>query len=140
LAQLLRGRKRQLKPLLLDQAVIAGLGNIYVDESLFAAGLHPLLRSDLVDEARVASLHSAIVRILQAAIDLRGSTIRNYRSGLGEPGEAQTTWRVYGNKAGSPCPVCSTPLERLVIGQRGSMFCPRCQPLDLGTTPEPSYL
>jgi formamidopyrimidine-DNA glycosylase len=129
LAALLRARKRQLKPLLLDQSVIAGLGNIYVDESLFAAGLHPLQRSDLVDDAHVAALHAAIVRILQSAIDLRGSTIRNYRSGLGEPGEAQASWQVYGRKPGSACVVCGTPLERMVIGQRGSIFCPRCQPL-----------
>jgi formamidopyrimidine-DNA glycosylase len=138
LSALLRSRKRQLKPLLLDQAIIAGLGNIYVDESLFVAGLHPLQRSDQIDHAHVAALHAAIVRILQTAIDLRGSTIRNYRSGLGEPGDAQATWQVYGHKPGSPCVVCGTPLVRMVIGQRGSMFCPRCQPLTLDV-PTPAH-
>jgi formamidopyrimidine-DNA glycosylase len=136
LAALLRARKRQLKPLLLDQSVIAGLGNIYVDESLFVAGLHPLQRSDQIDDAHVAALHAAIVRILQTAIDLRGSTIRNYRSGLGEPGAAQATWQVYGRKHGSPCAVCGTPLVRMVIGQRGSMFCPYCQPLTHDPPPD----
>lgn len=129
LGALLRRRKRQLKPLLLDQAVIAGLGNIYVDESLFAAALHPSQRSDLVPDERVAALHAAIVETLTRAIELRGSTIRDYRTGLGEPGEAQSRWQVYGRKPGSPCPRCGAPLERRVIGQRGSIYCPRCQPL-----------
>jgi formamidopyrimidine-DNA glycosylase len=135
LAALLHARKRQLKPLLLDQSVIAGLGNIYVDESLFVAGLHPLQRSDQIDEVRIAALHAAIVRILRNAIDLRGSTIRDYRSGLGEPGAAQATWQVYGRKPGSPCDICGTPLVRMVIGQRGSMFCPHCQPLTHDASP-----
>ena len=126
---LLHARQRQTKPLLLDQTVIAGLGNIYVDESLFASGIHPLQRSDLIDIHATHALHSAIQHILTEAIALRGSTFRDYRTGLGDIGGAQSRWLVYGQRPGTPCPRCGAPLERLVIGQRGSIFCPRCQQL-----------
>jgi formamidopyrimidine-DNA glycosylase len=129
LAALLAGRRRQIKPLLLDQAVIAGLGNIYVDETLYRARIHPLQLSADVDLQRVIALHAAIVDVLTTAVALHGTTFRDYRSGLGEPGEHQSRLRVYGLKPGTPCPDCGTPLERLVIGQRGSIFCPNCQPL-----------
>lgn len=126
---ILRARRRQIKPLLLDQSVFAGLGNIYVDESLYRARIHPLHLSSEIDEARVLSLHEAIIDVLSTAIVLQGTTFRDYRSGLGEPGENQSRLRVYGLKPGTPCPRCATPLERLVIGQRGSIFCPNCQPM-----------
>ena len=129
LAAILRSRRRQIKPLLLDQTVIAGLGNIYVDESLFRSKIHPLQTSSSIDDARVAALHAAIVDVLSTAVALHGTTLRDYRSGLGEPGENQSRLRVYGLKPGTPCPDCGSPLERLVIGQRGSIFCPNCQPL-----------
>lgn len=122
-------RKRQLKPLLLDQTFIAGLGNIYVDESLFLAGLHPLTRSDAVTSNQAEQLHAAIVGTLRGAIERRGTTLRDYRSGLGESGENQSRLVVYGSKPGAPCVRCGTALERLVVGQRGSIFCPSCQPL-----------
>lgn len=131
LAELLLARRRQIKPLLLDQAVIAGLGNIYVDESLFRSRIHPLHPSADIDPARIVALHAAIVDILSAAVALHGTTLRDYRSGLGEPGENQSRLRVYGLKPGTPCPDCGSPLERLVIGQRGSIFCPNCQPLPI---------
>lgn len=129
LAELLRARRRQIKPLLLDQRIIAGLGNIYVDESLYRSRIHPLELSSRIDPSRVSALHAAIVDILSTAVELHGTTFRDYRSGLGEPGNNQSRLRVYGLKPGTPCPDCGSPVERLVIGQRGSIVCPNCQPL-----------
>jgi formamidopyrimidine-DNA glycosylase len=129
LARILGSRARQIKPLLLDQAVIAGLGNIYVDEALHRAGIHPLSHSAEIDEARIERLYTAIREVLQTAIDLHGTTFRDYRSGIGEPGENQSRLLVYGRKAGSPCLTCGAGLARLVIGQRGSTYCPTCQPV-----------
>ncbi len=129
LTEILRSRRRQMKPLLLDQSVIAGLGNIYVDESLFRSRIHPLELSPDIDDARIESLHAAIVEVLSTAVALHGTTFRDYRSGLGQPGENQSRLQIYGLKPGTPCPDCGSPLERLVIGQRGSIFCPNCQPV-----------
>jgi formamidopyrimidine-DNA glycosylase len=122
-------RRRQIKSLLLDQRVIAGLGNIYVDEALFAAGVHPLQPADTLDDARVERLHRAIVDILQRSIANHGTTLRDYRTGQGEPGRNQRSLRIYGLRAGTPCIVCATPIQRLVVGQRGTVFCPHCQQL-----------
>lgn len=125
----LSARKRQMKPLLLDQLFIAGIGNIYADEALHRAGIHPLTRSDLVDATHAARLHEAIRDVLATAIEHRGTTLRNYRVGDGAPGENKERLHVYGRGAGAPCLTCGTPLERIVVGQRGTMFCPVCQPL-----------
>lgn len=130
---LLSSRRRQLKPVLLDQSVIAGLGNIYVDEALFRSRIHPLAVASNLSPAQVARLHEAIVTLLRRAVESRGTTLRDYRTGLGDEGTYQRSLRVYGFPPGSPCPECGTPLERLVIGQRGSIFCPNCQEL---TTPD----
>lgn len=127
----LSSRRRQLKPLLLDQTFIAGLGNIYVDEALYKAQLHPLTPSSAVNRSQATALHDAIVLTLESALTHRGTTLRNYRSGLGEAGQNQQRLLIYGKKPGTPCPVCDTPLERLVVGQRGSIFCPTCQPLEI---------
>lgn len=137
LAALLRGRARRMKPLLLDQQVIAGLGNIYVDESLFRARIHPLLPARDVPDERVAALHRAIVDVLRTAVELQGTTLRDYRTGTGASGGNQTRLLVYGQRPGTPCPECGTPLERLVITQRGSIFCPNCQPLPAVTPDRP---
>lgn len=125
----LANRKRQMKPLLLDQTFVAGLGNIYVDESLHAAGIHPLSLSNLTTRPQSVRLHSAIVDILSGAIERQGTTLRNYRSGTGEPGTNQSTLNVYGSPDGTPCPRCGKGLKRIVVGQRGTVFCPRCQRL-----------
>ncbi|MGH9174594.1 MAG: bifunctional DNA-formamidopyrimidine glycosylase/DNA-(apurinic or apyrimidinic site) lyase, partial [Vicinamibacterales bacterium] len=129
LRTILEGRQRQIKALLLDQSVIVGLGNIYVDEALHRARIHPLHRSSKIDAERSNALHSAIVDILSTAISLQGTTLRDYRTGLGEPGENQDRLRIYGRKATTPCPDCGTPLERIVVGQRSTIYCPSCQPL-----------
>lgn len=128
LAKLLSSRQRQMKPLLLDQSVVAGLGNIYVDEALFRAGIHPLEISSNVPVEHSHLLHAHIVAVLTEAIANQGTTLRNYRSGLGESGSNQRALRVYGRGAGAPCLTCNTPLVRIVVGQRGTMYCPQCQP------------
>lgn len=128
LASELRRRRRILKPLLLDQTVLAGLGNIYVDESLFRAGVHPLRRSDTLRRPQVVRLHGAIREVLAAAIEREGSSFDTfYRTPTGQPGSYQSQFQVYG-RAGLPCRRCARPIRRLVVGQRGTHVCTRCQP------------
>lgn len=116
-------RRRQLKPLLLDQTFIAGLGNIYTDEALHMARLHPLTLSNSVTETQADGLWRAVREVLEEGIRSNGTSIDWVYRG----GEFQNQLRVYG-RAGQPCPVCATKIERLVIGQRGAHFCPACQP------------
>ena len=124
----LQARRRRLKPLLLDQAFLAGLGNIYVDESLHHARLHPLERSDRVDERAAGRLYRAIHSTLIAAIEREGSSFDTfYRTPEGRPGSYQDQFQVYG-RAGKPCRRCRTPIQRVVVAQRGTHLCPRCQP------------
>ncbi len=128
LAEALRARRRVLKPLLLDQTFLAGLGNIYVDESLHRAGLHPLSRSERVTAAAAARLHAAIRAVLAAAIEREGSSFDTfYRTPEGKPGSYQHLFRVYA-RTGEPCLACGEPIRYLVVGQRGTHVCPRCQP------------
>jgi formamidopyrimidine-DNA glycosylase len=123
----LRGRRRALKPLLLDQTFVAGLGNIYVDESLHRAGLHPLARSDRITRARVEALWRAIREVLAEAILREGSSFDVfYRTPEGNPGSFQDQFRVYGRE-GEPCLACGSPITRIVVGQRGTHLCRRCQ-------------
>jgi formamidopyrimidine-DNA glycosylase len=118
---------RPLKALLLDQRVVAGVGNIYADESLFQAKLHPArLGRDLTD-AEISRLRRAIVAVLNRAIEKRGSTIRNYLGGSGLRGGYQEEFRVYG-RTGKPCPRCSVLIQRVRLAGRSTHFCPRCQP------------
>jgi formamidopyrimidine-DNA glycosylase len=127
LRRALRGRRRRIKPLLLDQQFLAGMGNIYTDECLFQAGIHPLARSDRIDGARVERLHAAIRSTLRAAIAREGSSFdRFYRTPEGQPGAYQDQFRVYG-RGGEPCPECGEPISRVLVGQRGTHFCRRCQ-------------
>lgn len=123
LAAALSTRRRQLKPLLLDQGFIAGLGNIYTDEALHRAGLHPLTLANAVTQTQAARLWQSIRLVLQEGIDRQGASIDWVYRG----GDFQNYFRVY-QRTGQPCPVCGTPIERLVVGQRGTHFCPRCQP------------
>ena len=119
----LRQRQRQLKPLLLDQTFIAGLGNIYTDEILHRAKLHPLRLSDSLTKAQASGLHKAIRLVLTQGIRRNGASIDWVYRG----GEFQNDFRVYGRE-GQPCPVCGTIIRRLVVGQRGTHVCPHCQP------------
>ncbi len=119
----LRKHKRQLKPLLMDQSFLAGLGNIYTDEALFRAGLHPLTLSNRVTASQARLLLKSIRETLQAGIDHNGSSIDWVYGG----GNFQNYFNVY-QQSGKPCPQCGQPIERIVVGQRGTHFCPLCQP------------
>ncbi len=121
-------RRRQIKALLLDQTAIAGLGNIYCDESLHRARIHPLTSGDRLDPADAAALLRAIKQVLREAIRHRGTTLMDYRSADGEPGSFQRRHRVY-HREGSPCRTCRTPIVRTVAAGRSTFWCPRCQPL-----------
>ena len=117
---------RAIKNALLDQRVLAGLGNIYVDESLFAAGIHPLMPSNTLTADQIARLNRAIKTTLRRALRHRGSTLRDYRDADGLPGNFQSFHRVY-DRAGQPCTRCGRSIERIVLGGRSTHFCPRCQ-------------
>ena len=120
--KMLTSRKRQLKPLLLNQSFIAGLGNIYADEALHYARLHPLASSADVDPDQSRELLKGIRKVLRDSIKANGSSIDwAYRGG-----EFQNKFKVY-QQTGEPCPRCGTPIERLVVGQRGTHICPNCQ-------------
>lgn len=121
---LLQSRHRQLKPLLLDQSFIAGLGNIYTDEALHIAGLHPLTTSDALQPEDTERLWGAIRQALNAAIQRNGTSI----DWLYRGGDYQKYLRVY-QRTDEPCQVCGTPIKRIVVGQRGTHFCPTCQKL-----------
>lgn len=124
----LKGSKRPMKAALLDQTVVAGVGNIYADESLHAAGIHPLHQSGRIDSFRVARLAGEIRRILNNAADAGGSTLRDYRDAFGQPGDAVQLHAVYG-RAGEPCLTCQAPLRGIRLQARATVFCPRCQHL-----------
>ena len=126
LGQLLRTSKRPIKPLLLDQALIAGIGNIYADESLWIAQIHPLRSADSLSEAEVARLHAAIRMALDSGLRNGGSTLRDYRNAYGEAGTNQQHFHAYG-RDGAPCERCGAQMIRIVVGQRGTHYCPECQ-------------
>jgi len=128
MAAALSARRRLLKPLLLDQSFVAGLGNIYVDEALHLSGLHPLRASHRISRARAESLAQSIKSVLQRAIAAEGSSFDAfYRTPEGQPGRYQDGFLVYG-RDGQPCRTCGATIVRLVVGQRGTHVCPRCQP------------
>jgi formamidopyrimidine-DNA glycosylase len=118
----LQARHRQLKPLLLDQTFLAGLGNIYTDEALHIAKLHPLTVSDSVTTHQAKKLHGAISSVLQEGILRNGASIDWVYRG----GDFQNHFRVY-DRDGQPCPVCGATIQRIVVGQRGTHICPDCQ-------------
>jgi formamidopyrimidine-DNA glycosylase len=126
LHELIGGRKRVLKPLLLDQAFIAGIGNIYADEALFYAGLHPQRRSDTLSADDVARLHKAIQEVLQLGIEREGASISSYRKPDGEKGSMQGDVAVF-RRTGESCYNCGSPIQRIVLGGRSTHFCPSCQ-------------
>jgi formamidopyrimidine-DNA glycosylase len=121
-----RGKKTSIKALLLNQTFVAGVGNIYADESLFAAGIHPLAQAGTLSKPRTTKLHAAVQAILAHAIELGGSSISDYVNASGEKGWFQVEHCVYGRE-GEPCKTCATPVEKIVVTQRGTHFCGRCQ-------------
>jgi formamidopyrimidine-DNA glycosylase len=126
LARLAEGRSRPVKPFLLDQTIVAGIGNIYADEALFQAGVHPLRPAGSLSRDEVRRLHRAIRDRLSAAIDAGGSSIDTYRDTNGEQGAMQTFLRVH-LQAGRPCPRCRTEIVKTRVAQRGTYLCPSCQ-------------
>jgi formamidopyrimidine-DNA glycosylase len=127
LAANLERTTRPIKNALMDQSVIAGLGNIYVDESLHAANLHPLTPANKLTPAQIKILTLQIKSILKRAIKSRGTTLRDYVDGTGRLGTAQSLLQVYARE-NHPCPTCQTPIQRIVLGGRSTHFCPHCQP------------
>jgi len=121
-------RPRQIKALLLDQNPLSGVGNIYCDEALHRAGIHPLTRAADLSPAASRKLYHALRRVLTEAIALGGSSVSDYRNAQGAPGQFQTRHRVYGRE-GQPCRRCRTPIIRLVVAGRGTHICPKCQRL-----------
>lgn len=119
--------RRNLKAILLDQSVVAGVGNIYADESLFEAGLHPGRLGHTLETRERDRLRRAVPKVLTRAIEKRGSTIRDYVGGSGLQGGFQDEFKVYG-RTGEPCRRCEVPIERHVFAGRSSHVCPRCQP------------
>lgn len=126
LAGAARGRKVAIKHLLMDQRVVAGIGNIYAAEILFQAGVRPTRRAGRLGRAELARIVVATPAILRAAIGRRGTTFRSYRDSQGRPGAFASRLKVYGRE-GEPCQVCATPIKNATVGQRASFYCPHCQ-------------
>jgi formamidopyrimidine-DNA glycosylase len=124
----LRGRQSALKSALLDQSNVAGLGNIYVDEALFLARLHPSVPAGSLRPAERAALHEAIEQTLREGIEHRGASFRDYRDGKGEEGSQQFFVRVF-RRTDQPCDTCGSTIRRSVVGGRSSHWCPSCQPV-----------
>ena len=127
-AAALRSRRTAVKAFLLDQRVVAGIGNIYADEICFRAGVRPLRRTEKVTRREAAALGTAILEVLQEAVEARGSTLRDarYRDLAGASGSFQSRHAVYG-RTGAPCPVCGAAIRHAKVAGRSAHFCPHCQ-------------
>jgi formamidopyrimidine-DNA glycosylase len=123
----LGGRRAPVKAALLDQRTLAGMGNIYVDEALWRARIHPLRPAGELDEGELQRLTRAIKEALRAGIARQGATLRDYARPDGGAGSMQHEFKVYG-RTGEPCDRCGTPIEKIRVGGRGTWFCPVCQP------------
>jgi len=124
--RLFKRSKSAIKPVLLDQTIIAGMGNIYTDESLFAAKIHPSTRVMDIPELKLKALYKELLAVLLLSIEKGGSSDRNYVNAEGKKGSYLTFAQVYKRK-GLPCPRCGTPIERIVVAGRGTHICPYCQ-------------
>jgi formamidopyrimidine-DNA glycosylase len=127
-----RARRARVKALLLDQGVLRGVGNIYADESLWRAKIHPARLGAHLTRKQAEALHRALRAILEKAIVMRGSSISDFLDAEGEPGEYQRRHRAYGRE-GKPCYRCATRIRRAIVASRSSYFCPRCQPAPRGS-------
>jgi formamidopyrimidine-DNA glycosylase len=128
LAERLAGRRAPIKAALLDQRTVAGLGNIYVDEALWRAEVHPLRPAGKLDDDEIARLTKGIRQALRAGIARQGASLRDYSTPDGRRGRMQERFRVYGRE-GEPCPRCGTPIDKIRAGGRGTWYCPNCQRL-----------
>jgi formamidopyrimidine-DNA glycosylase len=130
-AQQTRSRRARIKALLLDQSFLRGVGNIYADESLWRAKIHPARLASSLSEKQAILLHRALQEILRKAIEMHGSSISDFRDADGEPGWYQRHHRAY-DREGKPCHRCRTAIRRMIVAGRSSYFCPNCQPLPRG--------
>ncbi|MCL2707311.1 MAG: bifunctional DNA-formamidopyrimidine glycosylase/DNA-(apurinic or apyrimidinic site) lyase [Dehalococcoidia bacterium] len=126
LSAVMTGRKIPVKVLLVDQSILAGIGNMYADEALFEALIHPLRSADSLSEQEIARLRGAIISVLTKAIESGGASVSNYFHPDGLKGKAQESFKV-AHRKGENCIICRTPIERIVVRQRGTYFCPNCQ-------------
>ncbi|OGO01592.1 MAG: DNA-formamidopyrimidine glycosylase [Chloroflexi bacterium RBG_13_52_12] len=126
LVELLQHRKAPVKPILLDQSIIAGIGNMYADEALFEAKIHPLKSAGSLSWVETKRLHSAIRHVLQKALRKNGASVRNYLRPDGKPGTAHYEFKV-AHGVGKNCPGCGAPIKRIVVRGRGTYLCPECQ-------------
>jgi len=125
--EIFNNRSARIKSLLLNQRFIAGIGNIYADESLFLAGIHPLTRADSLTDRQLEDLYAAVEQVLREGIEHRGTTQDTFRDAEGEEGSHQHHLRVY-DREGDPCLNCQQEIDRIKISGRSSYFCPQCQP------------
>ena len=128
LAERLQQRSAPIKAVLCDQEVLSGVGNMYADEALFRAKIHPLKKAGDLSFQEVARLHQSLRQVLQAALGQRGASIADYKDVGGQPGTAQFAFAV-AHRRGQNCPVCGTPIQRIPLRNRGTYFCPVCQKL-----------
>ena len=128
LARALAGRRAPVKAAVLDQRAVAGVGNIYADEALWRARIHPLRTAGELDRREIASLRRAIRKALEVGIARQGASLRDYRDPSGVRGRMQLEFQVYG-RDGEPCPRCGTPIEKIRAAGRGTWYCPSCQRL-----------
>ncbi len=126
LARAARGRKAAVKTFLMDAHVVVGVGNIYANEALYLAGIHPARPAGRISRARFATLVDCVRQVLAAAIESGGTTLRDFVGGDGRPGYFRQSLRVY-EREGEPCPGCGTAIRRRVLGQRATYYCSRCQ-------------
>lgn len=124
----LQGKATAIKPTLMNPTVVVGVGNIYASESLFLAGIHPAKPSKTLTLAQCTRLHSSVIKVLEHALEMGGSTLRDYQQPTGEAGHFQDEFRVY-DRAGQPCHTCGTTIQQITQAQRSTYWCPRCQPL-----------
>lgn len=125
-SNMLKKRPGKIKAILLNQALVSGLGNIYVDESLAQAGIHPERKAGCLQEEEIERLYHAVNQVIQAGIDDGGTSFRDYRDGAGKRGRHQEHLRVYGRQ-GQLCHACGTPIVKTVVAGRGTHYCPHCQ-------------
>jgi formamidopyrimidine-DNA glycosylase len=128
LKQRLGGRSAPIKAVLCDQEVISGIGNMYADEALFKARIHPLKKAGDLSTQEIARLHKSIREVLLAALGRRGASVSDYKDASGKTGTAQLAFAV-AHQRGKKCPVCGNPIQRIAIRNRGTYFCPSCQRL-----------
>ncbi|MDD5565904.1 MAG: bifunctional DNA-formamidopyrimidine glycosylase/DNA-(apurinic or apyrimidinic site) lyase [Candidatus Omnitrophica bacterium] len=125
-SRMLDAKKTKIKPLLLDQGFISGIGNLYAAESLFRAGISPLRQAQSLSEKERATLLRALTTVLKEAIRYKGSSVDEYVQLSGTPGGYAAHHKVYGRQ-GKPCLICGSPIQRIALGGRGTYFCPHCQ-------------